>query len=143
MIRFSDIDDRVLACPGLYELHTRDGVALKVGIGRDLLRRLRVHRASRQSGLRPVGLDDLRLASDPAQVRSKASVLAKHLFFDAEIAPSYDLRAEAGRRQFLEEECRLLIQCCTNLEVARRLEREREQTGRWRYCGRVVVRPVP
>ncbi len=142
MIRFSEIDKRVRARPGVYEIHTVDGLPLKVGIGGNLLRRLRSHRASRQSGLR-TALIDLRRASNPGQVVSKASILAKHLFFDAAIAPSYDLRSERGRREFLETQCRVSVKYCVSREEAALVERERERTTRFRYCRTVVVFPEP
>jgi hypothetical protein len=142
MIRFSEIDERVGARPGIYEIHTIDGRPLKVGIGRDLRRRLRSHRASRQSGLRSA-LGDPRLATAPAQVSSKSSILAKHLFFDAEVAPGYDLRSEAGRRRFLEEQCRVRVEYCDSREDAARIEREREQTAGFRYCRTVRSYPAP
>jgi hypothetical protein len=140
MIRFSEIDERVCARPGVYEIHTIGGLPLKVGIGSNLLCRLRSHRASRQSGLR-TALADLRRASNPGQVVSKASILAKHLFFDAAIAPGYDLRSERGRREFLETQCRVSVEYCVSREEAAQIERERERTARFRYCRKVVVYP--
>ena len=139
MIKFSEIDTLVRAEPGVYEIHTLAGVALKVGIARDLRSRLRGHRASRQSGLRGLSADPLAVPS-PEHVTSKSSILAKHLFFDLAIAPGYDLRTEAGRRSFLAEKCRVYVEYCVTREAARAIERDREASGPYRYVGRVQVR---
>lgn len=141
MIRFSEIDHFVRASPGVYEIHTRKGVALKVGIGRDLRDRLGRHRASCQGGLRTKTGDILHV-SRPSEVVSKSSILAKHLFFDSEIAPNYDLRSESGRRAFLERECRVIVHYCATREKARRIEKKRETEIEFRYCRRVIVRPA-
>lgn len=142
MIRFSEIDQYVSASPGVYEIHTRKGVALKVGIGRDLRDRLRHHRASYQSGLRSK-TGDLSGVTRPSEVVSKSSILAKHLFFDSEIGSDYDLRSETGRRAFLERECRVTVHHCSTRENARRIEKKLESETAFRYCRRVIVRPAP
>jgi excinuclease UvrABC nuclease subunit len=51
-IRFPDIEVHVPTTAGLYEIYTDQGIALKVGIAVNLLKRLKSHRASRDSGLR-------------------------------------------------------------------------------------------
>ena len=51
-IRFPEIDTHVPKASGVYEIHTDEGVPLKVGVAIDLLKRLKSHRASRDSGLR-------------------------------------------------------------------------------------------
>ena len=51
-IRFGEIEANILGGPGIYEIRTDDGIRLKVGIGKDLRKRLLQHRASRQSCLK-------------------------------------------------------------------------------------------
>ena len=139
-LRFSDVNHDVDDVPGLYEIHTIGGRPLKVGIGGRLRRRLLQHAASRQSCLRPVisrQIDDIR---NPSELRSKGSILAKHLFFDSTITSSYDLRTEGGRRAFLQERCRITIVYCASLDEAIALERRLESEVHYRYCGRVIVR---
>jgi hypothetical protein len=142
MIKFSEIETYVRPRPGVYEIHTLDGVALKVGIARDLRDRLKKHRASRQSGLRSA-VSDLGAVRTPSQIVSKSSILAKHLFFDRELAVGYDLQSEAGRRTFLETECRISIEYCPTREAARRIECERERSGVYRYCRDVRLHQPP
>jgi hypothetical protein len=138
-MRFSDIESQVEHQPGVYEIHTASGIPLKVGIARDLLARLRRHRASRQSGLRARGceLDD---ATDPSQVVSKASILAKHLFFDASLTRGYALRTEPGRQEFLERCCTVRVHPCRTRHEAREIERAMERGRQFRYQGRVTNR---
>ena len=137
-IAFSEIELRVGANqPGVYEIHTKSGVPLKVGIAGDLRKRLLQHRASRQSALKlKVGGD----WSRPGDVRSKQSMLAKHLYYDRELTSEYDLRCEEGRCGYLEACCVIHIQPTETRERARVLERSREATGGFRYVGRVKVR---
>lgn len=136
--RFSDIEQHVPAIgPGLYEIHTITGIPLKVGISKNLCKRLIQHRASRQSGLKlkPGGT-----WADPRDVESKKSVLAQHLYFDAQISSSVDLTSEAGRREFLENFCVIVIELTDSLDAARALEKSRELSGIFRYVGPVMER---
>ena len=63
-----------------------------------------------------------------------------HLFFDAGSTDAYDLSAEMGRQKFLQECCYLKIQATATKEAAREIESRLEETGRYRYVGRVVAR---
>lgn len=137
MTKYLTFDDAVgqLAkdTPGLYEIWTVDCVALKVGISCDLRSRLRCHAASRQSGLT---LKDHGSWDNPDDVSSKASIFAKHLFFDSSIARDYDLKCESGRRAFIRERCRVLVFPTVTMSQARDFEVEREQSAQFRYVGR-------
>src|SRR5687768_9128658 len=137
-IGFSEINSKVPEKPRVYEIHTDAGVALKVGIGSNLRKRLLQHRASLQSCL-PLkkGRGD---RSDPNQVQSKRSILAKHLYYDTSIAPGIDLRLESERRLFLEEKCHIIFTVAESIEQAREWERQREGSGAYRYTGTVVKR---
>ena len=136
--RFSEIEQCVPpSVPGVYQIRMIRGTKLKAGIGGDLLRRLKTHRASRQSGLL------LRLDGDwsnPSDVESKASILAKHLYFDEVIAPGYDLKSETGRQQFLEDCCVIDVQLTASRDEARHIEADLEASGGFRYQGDVVQR---
>jgi hypothetical protein len=77
---------------------------------------------------------------NPNDVRSKGSILAKHLYYDGSIASEYDLTSEMGRRRFLEERCYIVIELARNEEEARKGEKLREQTGQFRYVGPVLKR---
>lgn len=129
-IRFAEIDLHVPAEPGLYEIHTLDGQALKVGIGKNLRKRLDQHYRSRQSRLVLKAGGDW---SNPRDVESKQSILTKHLFFAK--AEGYDLKSEAGRRAFLEERCYILFRTTATREEARELERRKEVSGGFRFVG--------
>ena len=136
--RFSEIEQHVPASrPGLYEIHTTTGIPLKVGISKNLRGRLLQHRASRKSGLilKPGGTWE-----NPRDVESKNSVLAHHLYYDAQISPSVDLTSEAGRRDFLENFCVIAIELTDSLDAARTLEKSRELSGIFRYVGPVMKR---
>lgn len=135
-IRFCEIERHIRPEPGLYEIHTLKGRALKVGIGINLLRRLKSHRASRDSGLRWRGGCD---RTNPRDVMSKSSILAKHLYFDASITRDYDLKTEGGRRTFLVERCYLIVRAMP-LHRAEALEEKAERSGRFRYTGEVRLR---
>jgi hypothetical protein len=137
LMRFSDVAKGVAAKPGIYEIHTIEGIPLKVGIAGNLRKRLLQHGTSRQSGLRFKAGDS---ASSPAGVESKRSILAKHLYFDSSIAPGYDLRTEIGRRRFLEDRCRFSIELTVSRSRAREIEKKRERSQPFRYLGRVVKR---
>ncbi len=113
------------------------GEALKVGVGKNLLQRLKDHKASRQSGLKLKPNGDW---NNPSDVDSKKSILAKSLYFDASIAENYDLTSEAGRRGFLKEQCYLVFEVTTSREEAEEREKIRELDGRSRYVGNVCKR---
>lgn len=135
-VSLADVSSAPHAC-GIYELVTITGIALKVGIATSLRRRLVAHARSRQSRLR------LRLNGswdNPSDVMSKQSVLTKHLYFDAKIAPEYVLTSEDGRQRFLREQCLARFVATASRDEARHLECLLEATGRYRYCGRVRVR---
>jgi len=134
-IRFSDIEKVVSAKPGIYKISTDTGILLKVGIGGNLLRRLRQHRASRDSGLK---LKPNGKWSDPDDVQSKASILAKHLYFDRTIAPDLDLTQEINRGKFLLERCNITFEFTSDRLAARELEKDCEHGCR--YVGRVRQR---
>ncbi len=135
-LSFADVDGIPADC-GVYEIHTDDGFALKVGIGANLRRRLVRHKMSRDSGLRVKVNGD---RNHPDHVESKSSVLAKHLYYDRSLTADYDLKTQAGRRAFLMERCHILIERVPTLLFARDIERSRERTGSFRYVGRVVIR---
>jgi len=137
-IRFSEIESEVPEDqPGIYEIHTDAGIALKVGIGSKLRKRLLQHRASRDSALelKQGGSHD-----DPRDVRSKGSILAKHLYYDKSVSPNYDLETQAGRQMFLEQSCHIIFELTESLADASEEERCRERDGCFRYVGRVVKR---
>ncbi len=136
-IRFSEIEKNVPALPGIYEIYTNDGEALKVGIGVNLRKRLIQHRRSRQSRLvlKPGGSWE-----NPADVRSTQSILAKHLYF-AGCADGYDLSTEAGRQAFLEERCFIRFRVTSSRKEARSLELALEASGAFLLQGR-VSRPL-
>lgn len=136
-VPFTSVRSAPDAC-GIYEVLTNTGIALKVGIATSLRRRLTAHARSRQSRLQlrvPGSWDN------PSNVVSKQSVLAKHLFFDREIAPQYDLTTQDGRQRFLREQCTVRFVVTPSREAARDLERVLEATGQYRYCGPVRIRP--
>lgn len=136
-VRFDQIEGKIPARPGIYEIHTNTGTALKVGIGVSLLKRLLQHRASLQSCLRlKVGGE----RGTPDDVVSKGSILAKHLYYDRSLTTAYDLRSEADRRRFLIEQCYILFQVTETRKAARELEKLRERTGCFRYVKRVAIR---
>jgi hypothetical protein len=111
------------------------GRLLKVGIATNLRRRLRNHAASRQNALRlkPGGKH-----SNPDHVVSKSSILAKHLYYDANLTRAHDLTTENGRRMFLTQRC--VVRFTKSRDLARIQEREMERSVAYRYRGRVVVR---
>jgi len=136
-IRFDEIEEKVPGKPGIYEIHTDNGTALKVGIGKNLKKRLLQHRHSMQSRLKLIPGGSWRTPSD---VVSKGSILAKHLFFDRTITKEFDLETEVGRQKFLVKNCYILFQVTETKDEARRLERELEDLGVYLYVGRVVSR---
>ncbi len=123
--------------PGLYEVYTKSGVALKVGIAANLRRRLIQHANSLQSRLRLVDGGNW---ATPAHVRSKQSILAKHLYFDRTLGGEYDLTTEEGRRSFLANECIVKYLSTATRDAARELERKLEAKATYRYLGRARVK---
>jgi len=134
--RFSEVVKKVGCIPGYYEIWTLKGVLLKVGVAADLCKRLTQHGESLQRGLK--GFNGKTSWVNPSKVRSKRSILAKHLYFDSSIAPGYDLRREADRQKFLEQDCRICFKPMVSRAAAREYERERERTACIRYVGRVI-----
>ena len=127
-VSFAEIKDRVPKGPGIYKIYTSDHKPLKVGIAANLQKRLTQHRDSRQKylQLKPGGS-----WANPADVVSKRSILAKHLFF-----ASRKLRTELGRQQFLLRECYVLFLPTSTRAEAREMERQIEREGRFLYVGR-------
>jgi len=76
----------------------------------------------------------------PDQVKSKRSILTKHLYFDELIAPELNLRTEPDRKRFLLERCQVRWQIHPNRESARAIEVAMEKKGGYRYQGRVIKR---
>lgn len=133
---FSEID-RIENRPGIYEIHTKTGIPLKVGIGIDLQTRVRNHANSYQSCLVLMLGGTWR---NPQHIRSTKSILAKHLYFDRTLSSRHDLRREQERQRFLSEECQVFVRYTRTVDIARKLEREREVTGMFRYLGDVRLR---
>ena len=130
-IRFSEIETAVPSTPGLYEIVTDEGKLLKVGISGNLRRRLIQHRQSKQSRLK---LKEGGEWSNPNDVLSKQSILAKHLYFHSPVT-GYDLKTEAGRQAFLDQQCHLLVTVTLTREEAREMERLKEQSGAYQFVG--------
>lgn len=136
-VRFSELADVVPPQPGVYEIHTLTGVPLKVDISGNLRKRMLQHRASRQSALKLVAGGQ---PGNPKDLSSKASILAKHLYYDTTLATEYDLTSEIGRRRFLEERCYFTLEETASRVEARELERLRERELPFRYLGVVQQR---
>lgn len=136
-IRFSEIEENVPACPGIYEIHTDDHTPLKVGIGINLRKRLLQHRDSKQNWLKLIAG---RSGNNPADVISKGSILAKHLFFDRTLTKEFDLRSEKGRQEFLTKSCYIRFEITDTKDEARRRERELESSASFLYVGSVRLR---
>lgn len=99
-VKFDEIKSNVSTNPGIYEIYTNDGMALKVGIAANLKKRLLQHANSRQKSLKfSIEAENVM----PSDVDSKQSILAKHLYFDSSISPKYNLTSEIGRQSFLNE----------------------------------------
>ncbi len=148
-ILLDKIPPNLLRAPGVYEIWMKQPnpdtpLLLKVGRSRDLSRRLRDHRAS--GGLYgPNGLrnDQIPRNVQPTDVRSKKSILAKHLFFDRQLARSqYDLATQSGRQHFLEECCEVYY-CNFGYEEAVAWEKhiENSYSSEIRYMRRVRTFP--
>lgn len=135
-ISFAAIGTAVKNEPGIYEIWTKTGVPLKVGISKNLKKRLKQHAASPDC-LRNDAIDP----SQPEHLISKKSILAKHLYFDHAIADlvRYDLTTKEGRRAYLASECKIKFQVTKNREEARALEKLLEESGKFRYARKVRV----
>lgn len=133
-ISFAEITSEVPKAPGIYEIWTKSEIPLKVGISKDLRKRLKQHAASRDSGLKvEKGLDGI--PTDPAHITSKGSILAKHLFFDRALAGNeYDLTTEAERQKYLQDKCYIRFLVTATRDEARRLEKTLEKSGKFRYA---------
>ncbi|EUJ11781.1 hypothetical protein Meth11DRAFT_2629 [Methylophilaceae bacterium 11] len=129
-VTFADVITLVPKRPGLYEIYTLDGIALKVGISSNLRKRLIQHGESKQKYLLCTSGD----WSDPNSVTSKRSILTKHLYFSQ--ADGYDLKLESDRRRFLKQECYILFLATASREEARDLERRLEAEGKFQFVGR-------
>jgi hypothetical protein len=129
-IRFSEIETTVPTAPGLYEIVTDDGALLKVGISGNLRKRLIQHRQSRQSRLNLKEGGDW---SNPSDVMSKQSILAKHLFFFSDTG--FDLKTESGRQAFLEQQCHVFVTVTLTREEAREMELLKERSGAYQFVG--------
>ena len=137
-VLFEDINTLVPQAPGLYEIYTQDGIALKVGISINLRKRLGQHFASRQNALK---LREGGRWENPQDVISKSSILAKHLYFwTPALMRGYDLKAEAGRNRFLAEQCVIRFRVTQTRAEARALEKVLEQDGSFRFVGELQSR---
>ena len=141
-IRFSEIRAKIPERLGIYAIHTKSGRALKVGIGKNLQARLLRHRASLDSALTSKGRHN---RANPDNVVSKGSILAKHLYYDESVTRCYDLKTQSGRRNYLEERCRIRFWAPRNpgsdlMKKLRGLERRLEEVGHFRYVGKVRKR---
>lgn len=136
-ISFAEIAKEVDEVPGIYEIWTQSEIPLKVGISKNLRKRLKQHAASRDSGLK--GLDSN--PEQPAQLTSKGSILAKHLYFDRVLTETkdYDLTTEVGRKTYLDKKCYIKIRVTKTRNKARELERPLEKSGKFRYARKVQI----
>jgi len=136
-IRFGEIESLPPAKSGIYEIHTDEGIPLKIGIGKDIRKRLLQHRASKQQRLR---LKVRGNRENPNDVESKQSILAKHLYYDRSIATNYDLTTEEGRQAFLLDKCHIVFEITSTRAYAQELELALEHPKNFRYVGRVLIR---
>lgn len=134
-ISFEKLDSLTKNQAAYYEIHI-DTEVLKVGVAKNIIKRLKQHRASRQSGLKQKngGAWD-----NPSNVRSKSSILTKHLYYDQTISDC-DLTKESERRLFLENRCTVYVLYTDSREEAKILEKKREASNDIRYCKQVKVR---
>ena len=72
--------------------------------------------------------------SNPTDVMCEQSILAKHLFFHSPVT-GYNLKTEAGRQYFLEQQCHVLVIVTSTREEAREMERLKEQSGVYQFVG--------
>lgn len=135
-IKFSEIDYKINDSLGVYEIFTNEGIPLKVGISNNLKKRLKQHRNSKQKYLK---IRNHNLPVLPSNIVSKQSILTKHLYFDKSITVKYDLSKEIDRKNFLENECYIIITDANSREEARNIEIEKEQMN-FRYVGKVEIR---
>ncbi len=137
LIKFDDIETKALANPGIYEIYTNSGIPLKVGSAKNIKKRLLQHMTSRQSALKlkPGGS-----WNNPNDVKSKQSILAKHMYYDKSITDNFNLKLESGRRAFLTTECYIMLKYTNSKAAAEQLEIIRERKRKWRYFGKVVKR---
>jgi hypothetical protein len=133
-IRFREIEDKVPNEPGIYKIYTNTGIALKVGISANIRRRLMQHRVSRQNRLLLKTGGD---RGNPSDVLSKESILSKHLYYDESINDAYELMSENGRQKFLVDNCYIRFMATETKEDARKIEKQLENCGQFRYEGRV------
>ncbi len=136
-IRFDEIKTVAPSESGIYEIHMNSGIALKIGIGVNLKKRLLNHYCSYQSCLR---LKYQGNWNQPNDVKSKGSILAKHLYYDHSLAPEYDLTTQQGRRTFLSDQCYIIFETTLTREEARKLELSREKPSAFRYVGDVTIK---
>jgi hypothetical protein len=141
-IQFYEIKEKVPQNAGIYEIWTKSGICLKVGIGVNLRKRLLQHCASRQTGLRLKPNFNEKDRINPNNVLSKNSILAKHLYYDEQLATEYnlDLTKEINRRKFLLENCYIICEKTESKEKARELELNREKSKIIRYVDQVIIR---
>jgi hypothetical protein len=143
-IRFDELAKHVGKETGVYQIWTHSGIGLKVGIADNLLERLRQHAASRNSGLKIKStggsVEDGKSNWKPADVKSKKSILAKHLYFDHSLSNGIDLTTQKGRRSFLRDQCYVLVQKVGDRVEAREIEQQLEKSEKFRYKGKVIER---
>lgn len=130
-VQFSEIKSKVPAKPGLYEIYTDFGLALKVGISGNIQKRLLQHAQSRQNGLK---LKPRGSWENPKDVESKRSILAKHLYFSS-LSDEFDLKTEIGRQEFLLTRCYVLFRVTATRDEARAIEKVLEAEGQFCFVG--------
>lgn len=148
-IQFKKLKRDVEKDVGLYGIFFRDRTGkvegLKVGISKNLKRRLDSHFESRDSALkRKDGLKMTPEYSDgPDGLVSKGSILAKHLFFDDELGREFNvnLKTKTGRKEFLNSHCFVLVQRTQSKKAAKVMENELEASNLFRYVREVIIRP--
>ncbi len=136
-ISFAEIATKVSEELGIYEIWTISEIPLKVGISNNLRKRLKQHAASRDSGLKGLGCNP----TQPAHLISKASILAKHLYFDSALTVTgdYDLSTEIGRKTYLSEKCYIKFCVMKKRDDARALEKQLEKSDKFRYARKVRI----
>lgn len=143
-IGFHELAKHVGAETGVYQIWTHSGIGLKVGIADNLRERLCKHAASRNSGLRIKGsagsVNDGMSNLKPSDVVSKASILAKHLYFDHSLSDKFDFTTQEGRCSFLRDQCYVVVQKVGNRAEAREIELQLEKSEKFRFVGRVKER---